>query len=484
MKEMLKIAWRNLWRNKRRTIITASSVFFAALIALTMRSFQLGFYNYTINSVIEHFVGHLQIQQQDYHNNPSIDNVLEFSDSLQQLLSKDPDIKFFIPRLESGAMASHANASKVCMVVGINPIKENYFSGISKHLAKYKIDEQSIQKMGFLPAELRVLINKAQGYYSSKEKIKDVLLALSKKFGPYIDRIAKESPYHGHYIKPGENQILVAGGLANYLGVNVGDSIVLLGQGYHGSTAIGKYRIAGILALPSPLMNRTFIYMPLRCAQELFSTYDIKPNGDTARYVSYIAVNTRFQASIRPYDYIPIERVRQRLDRELKGKNLRVLGWKQINKTLYQQIQSDNISGQIILMVIYIIIAFGVFGTVLMLMAERRKEFGIMLSIGMSRGKLRQTLVLEIFIMTVMGIIAAILITYPVVTYLHYHPIYLGNEAAKAYEQFNFEPYMPTQLPDIYFLIQPLVILIMMMLTSIYPIIYISKLKVSKALRA
>ena len=484
MKELIKIAWRNLWRNKRRTIITASSVFFAALIALIMRSFQLGFYNYTINSVIEHFVGHLQIQQTDYHNNPSIDNVLEYSSGIEQILNKDPEIKFYIPRLESGALVAHGTNSKVCMVVGIDPVKENQFSGVSKHIARYRIDNRSIEQMGFLPSGLRMLIKKAKGYYANKQKLSDVLTSLDKAFGQYIDQIASVSQFKGRYLRSGDREILMAGGLADFLGVSVGDSIVLLGQGYHGSTAIGKYRIAGILALPSPMMNRTFIYMPLRLAQELFSTYEINDRGDTTRYVSYIAVNTNYEASIRPADYKPIVRIQERLQSQLQDKDLKVLGWKQINKTLYQQIQSDNISGQIILLVIYIIIAFGVFGTVLMLMAERRKEFGIMLAIGMSRRRLKQVVALEILIMTLMGILAAIIVAYPLATYFHYHPIYLGNEAAKAYEQFNFEPYMPTQLPDIYFLIQPLVILVMMMLTSIYPIVYLSKLKVSKALRA
>ncbi len=484
MKELLKIAWRNLWRNKRRTIITASSVFFATFLALLMRSFQLGFYNYTINSAIEHFIGHIQIQETDYHNNPSIDNVLEYTSDIKSILQNDPDVKFFIPRLESGALASHSNSSKVCVVIGIDPQKENQFSGISHHLAKYRIDDQAIKKMNFLPQHLKVAIRKARGYYSSKQKLLDLLTSLDKDFSQYIDQIASVSTFHSEYLGASDNQILVAGGLADYLGVTVGDSLVLLGQGYHGTTAIGKYRIKGILALPSPLMNRTFVYMPLSLAQQLFSTFDISSNGDTIPLVSYVAVNTRFPASIRPRDYRPIETVIARMQQKFKDKDIRVLGWKQINKTLYQQIQSDNISGQIILLVIYIIIAFGVFGTVLMMMAERRKEFGIMLAIGMSRRKLKNVVLLEILILTLLGVIAAIIVTYPIATYFHYHPIYLGNEMAKAYEQFNFEPYMPTQLPGIHFIIQPLVIIVMMMLTSIYPIIYLSKLKVSKALRA
>ncbi len=484
MNDFLKIAWRNLWRNKRRTLITISSVFFATLLALVMRSFQLGFYNYTINSVIEHFFGHIQIQQADYFRNPSIDNVFYYSPKIKKILSTDPEIKFFIPRLQNGVMVAHGNLTKMGIVYGINTEKEKDFSGINKKLAHYHIDSSIVAKMNFLPPELRKQISRLYGYYASQEKMKTAFLYVSQDFEKFMDKIYQASRISGHYINPQDNAILIAGGLADYLGVSVGDSVILLGQGYHGSTAIGKYRIAGILALPSPLLNNTSIYMPLSLAQKLFSTYDILPNGDTASYVSYIAINSKYQASIRPIDYVPIEKLKQKLIKEINDPDIRVLGWKDLNKSLYQQIQSDNISGQFILLIIYIVIAFGVFGTVLMMTAERRKEFGIMLAVGMSRKKLKRIVTYEILLMSLIGILAGIIVAFPIAVYFHYHPIYLGNEMAKVYEQFNFEPYMPTKLPGTYFIIQPLVIVIMMSITSIYPLIYLSKLKIAKALRA
>ncbi len=484
MKDLLKIAWRNLWRNKRRTIITISSIFFATLIALLVRSLQMGFYNYTINSVIEHFIGHIQIQQADYFRNPSIDNVLYFSPEIKNILDNDPDVKFYISRLQNGVMIFNGNVSKMGIVFGINPEKEKQFSGLHKQLARYNIDTLSVSKMNFLPPELKKQMKKLYGYYASEQKMKDAFYYVSKDFEKYMDKIFQVSKINGRYLTPEDRDILIGGKLAEFLGVSVGDSVILLGQGYHGSTAIGKYRIAGILAIPSPMLSNTSIYMPLHRAQELFSTYDIMPDGDTARYVSYIAVNTPYQASIRPIDYFPFEKMVNKLQEKINNPDVRVLGWKDLNKSLYQQLQSDNVSGMIILIVIYIIIAFGVFGTVLMMTAERRKEFGIMLAVGMSRKKLKQMVSLEILIMTLIGLLLGIAVAAPIATYFHYHPIYLGHEIAKVYEQFNFEPYMPTQLPGKEFVIQSIIIVIMMMLTSIYPLIHLSKLKVANALRS
>jgi len=117
MKEEFKIAWRNLWRNRRRTVITSASVFFAVFFAVITRSIQLGSYDHMINNFIESFTGYLQVQNVKYQDNPLIDNSFDYNDSVASAISEIDKVVSVTRHLESFSLASSGTQTKAVVVI-------------------------------------------------------------------------------------------------------------------------------------------------------------------------------------------------------------------------------------------------------------------------------------------------------------------------------------------------------------------------------
>ncbi len=62
---------------------------------------------------------------------------------------------------------------------------------------------------------------------------------------------------------------------------------------------------------------------------------------------------------------------------------------------LLQGIELDNVSGQIMLAILYMVIGFGMFGTFLMMTRERMYEFGLMMAVGMKKSRMQIMILLE-----------------------------------------------------------------------------------------
>ena len=75
------------------------------------------------------------------------------------------------------------------------------------------------------------------------------------------------------------------------------------------------------------------------------------------------------------------------------------------------------------------------------------------------------------------------LISLPIVVYLSKHPIRFSGELAEAYQQYGFEPILPTELVPSVFYIQALVVLVMALLVGLYPLFHIGRLTVITALK-
>jgi ABC-type antimicrobial peptide transport system permease subunit len=149
---------------------------------------------------------------------------------------------------------------------------------------------------------------------------------------------------------------------------------------------------------------------------------------------------------------------------------------------LDQLIEADNAGGMIVILILYMIVSFGIFGTVLMMTQERIYEYGVLISIGMKKTKLMITLIYETIFLTFIGVFIGFAISRPIVMYFHYNPLRLFGSAAAQLESAGFEPVIPFMNTYDIPLIHSLLIIFISLITCIYPTISIYKLNPVKAM--
>lgn len=270
----------------------------------------------------------------------------------------------------------------------------------------------------------------------------------------------------GSYLDNEKAGVLVAKDLAKYLKVKVGDTIILYGQGFHGVMAAGVFPISGILEFPSPELNRQFIYMTLKASQELFSAPD-----RLSSMVIMVEDNYHMPSALKG------------LKRNIKSPFM-VMSWAELQPALVQMIDGDKAGGLFMKSLLYIIITFGILGTILMMVSERKRELGVMIAIGMQRSKLSLILFFETFFIGLIGAVAGILLSIPITYWYYLNPIPLTGNAADTMSDMGIEPLMYFSIQPEVFYFQALIVFIITMVISIYPVIKSFTLKLTSALRA
>lgn len=392
------MAWKNIWRNRSRTLITIAAIFFAVILSILANSLQDGVFNNLIKNVVSFYSGYVQVHKEGYWDEQILDNSFEASKEIESGILKNININSVTGRLESFALASSEELTKGCLIIGIEPQKENEITNL-----KNKVIE-------------------------------------------------------GQYIKADDNSVLISQGLAARLKLSVKDTIVLLGQGYHGATAAGKYAIKGILKFGSPELNNKILFMPLAMSQDLFQA-----NGNITSYILSLNKIEDLDATAKSVS-------------KNIGSGYEVKTWEEIMPDIKQHIKADANSMKYILGILYMLICFGIFGTILMMMEERKFELGMLVAIGMKKYLLIILLLIESVFTVFSGCILGVLFSIPLIFYLKIHPIKFKGETAAAYEEFGFEAIFPASTDYTIFLNQSLIVLLIGLILSVYPVFKIISL--------
>ena len=403
-----KLAWRNLWRNRRRTLITGASIMFAVFFAVLIQSMNKGSHEYMIDNMARFHTGFIQLQDSRYEEEPSLDNAFEMDqDLLETIQSAHPDIDFLVPRIETFMLVASDAHTRGAMVMGIEKEKEH---------------------------QLNKLLNNLQ---------------------------------EGRFFESGDGSVVLGEGLAKRLNVAVGDTLVLLGQGRFGMTAAGMYPVAGLMKHPMFEMNDQIIYISLPDLQWLVSAEGM--------------VTTLLVTPHRVRDTDIVAEALRSMEFSVDEAEFRVKTWPEMMPELLQAIDFDMASAYVMSGILYIVIAFGLFGTILMMTLERLREFGVLLSIGMKRASLAVVLFLESLFIGVIGVMAGSVVSFIVVIYFYHNPVPLTGDLAAAIMDFGFEPVLPFHFSGALFFNQAVVVLLLSTLICLYPVTRVLKMDVLQA---
>jgi ABC-type lipoprotein release transport system permease subunit len=208
----LKLAWRNIWRNSRRTLITQFALIVALSLMIACSGLTWGLVKQMERNATLLGPGELQIHRPGYLDDRSIYRVIDHPHTLIATLEQS-GVKA-ASRLHGFGLVSHGENSSGTQVLGIDPVKETTVTEFHKHLFKGSFLQQA----------------------------KDVLLG--KKIAVTLDAV-------------------------------IGDELVIVTQAADGSIGNDLYRVAGILKGISEEIDRSTVMMSLADFRSLFSLHDV-----------------------------------------------------------------------------------------------------------------------------------------------------------------------------------------------------------------
>ena len=206
------MAWRNVWRNRRRSLLTVMAISLGLGFNIFMRAIGDGFHEQMVDNSVRSHIGHLVVHHFGYHDDPGINKTLPDPRQVTRAIQSLPDLRAYSLRVLGDGLASTAENSAGVAIVGINPAMERKVTTISRGIVK------------------------------------------------------------GHYLREGEvRPVLIGARLAVNLKAGIGDKVVLLVQAADGSMGANLFRVVGIFRSGAPELDSGMAFILRKDAQELFS---------------------------------------------------------------------------------------------------------------------------------------------------------------------------------------------------------------------
>lgn len=214
MQLYLKLAWRNIWRHRRRTVIIVLAMGLSLGMMMFYDGLMDGFNQAIAGNAVRVLGGNVQVHAEGYREKVDSNPLLPLTDdsSVIQAALAQPDVIAAARRIQTGGLVSNSEGSFPLNIIGIEPEVEAPVSLIAEHI----VDGRN--------------------------------LALND-----------------------EDSILIGKGLADALALKVGDRITMVGSDIHKQNRQRTMTVIGIYDIGIPSMEKATLYISLTEAQSLFN---------------------------------------------------------------------------------------------------------------------------------------------------------------------------------------------------------------------
>lgn len=333
------LAWRNLWRHKRRTLITASSIAFGVLLAVTFTGAGDYFYTRMIDAGANMGMGHISIMAPDYNRAPSSKKRLHQAEALKQRVEEFDDVQSVAMRIQGQAMFASARKSIGGIFFAIDPRQEN---------SDNNLFVKAMVEGDMLPS--------ASG-----------------------------------------SSVVLGTELAKKLKLKIGKKVVYTTTDKNGDIVSAIARVGGLFKTGSDEIDGSVAILPLHKVQKVLGYQQ-----DEVSVLAVVLSDQRYSNQLGD----KMQALPQFADVE-------VLNWQQTQPDLAGMIAVDKGSNYISQLLIALLVAAGILNTMLMSVLERRREFGVMMAVGMSPKNLFLLVMLESFWLAILGLIIGVIVTTP-----------------------------------------------------------------------
>jgi len=316
---LFAVAWRNLWRHRRRSLITAVAMGVAVALCMATIAIDDGAFEAMFDVMVEQGLGHAQVHHPDYPTGRVLYDTLPDATRLLGALDGQPGTVAASGRLNGFALVGGARESAGAMLVGVDPPRE--------------------RRVSILPDRL------VAGTWLPDEPARAILLGK---------------------------------GLAEEIEVGVGDEVVAVTQAADGTLGNELYRVVGIYRSGNTAMDRAGAYLHLADLQALLvlpdQVHQITLLTDDAEHVGSYVAGVRSAVAT---DTVEVQ------------------AWWEASPYIATLLDMRNTYTFIILGVIFVVAAFGVFNTMLMSVFERTRELGVLKALGLRPRSLVGLVVIE-----------------------------------------------------------------------------------------